>query len=62
MLARLTGATEREALADVDIVVEAIAEDLAIKQELFRDLDRICKPAPSSRRRPPRCRSSTAPR
>ncbi len=42
--ARLTGATEREALADVDIVVEAIAEDLAIKQELFRDLDRICKP------------------
>ena len=24
--------------------MEAIAEDLAIKQELFRDLDRICKP------------------
>ncbi|MBK8470050.1 MAG: 3-hydroxyacyl-CoA dehydrogenase family protein [Actinomycetales bacterium] len=41
---RITGATSREALADVDIVVEAIAEDLAIKQELFRDLDRICKP------------------
>lgn len=44
LLARLTGATDREALADVDIVVEAIAEDLEIKQELFRDLDRICKP------------------
>ncbi|MBK8869369.1 MAG: 3-hydroxyacyl-CoA dehydrogenase family protein [Dermatophilaceae bacterium] len=44
VLGRLTGATSREALADVDIVVEAIAEDLAIKQELFRDLDRICKP------------------
>jgi 3-hydroxyacyl-CoA dehydrogenase len=29
---------------DVDLVVEAIAEDLEIKQELFRDLDRICKP------------------
>ncbi len=42
--ARLTGSTEREALGDVDIVVEAIAEDLAIKQQLFRDLDRICKP------------------
>ena len=41
---RLTGATSREALADVDIVVEAIAEELPIKQELFRDLDRICKP------------------
>jgi len=41
---RIMGATERTALADVDIVVEAIAEDLAIKQELFRDLDQICKP------------------
>lgn len=43
VLARLTGATTREALADVDIVVEAIAEDLAIKTELFVDLDRIVK-------------------
>jgi 3-hydroxybutyryl-CoA dehydrogenase len=43
-LARLTPATTREALADVDIIVEAIAEDLAIKTELFEDLDRICKP------------------
>ena len=42
--ARLTGTTTREDLKDVDIVVEAIAEDLEIKQELFRDLDRICKP------------------
>ncbi|WP_435771710.1 3-hydroxyacyl-CoA dehydrogenase NAD-binding domain-containing protein [Nocardioides sp. SYSU DS0651] len=42
-LARLTGSTSREDLADVDIVVEAIAEDLDIKSELFRDLDRICK-------------------
>ncbi|WP_374999790.1 3-hydroxyacyl-CoA dehydrogenase NAD-binding domain-containing protein [Aeromicrobium sp. CTD01-1L150] len=41
---RLTAATEREALGDVDIVVEAIAEDLDIKLELFSDLDRICKP------------------
>ena len=44
VLGRLTGATSREALADVDLVVEAIAEDLDIKQDLFRDLDRICKP------------------
>jgi 3-hydroxybutyryl-CoA dehydrogenase len=43
-LARVTGATTREALADADLVVEAIAEDLAAKQELFRDLDRICRP------------------
>ena len=44
VLARLTGAVERSALADVDIVIEAIAEDLAIKTELFRDLDAIVKP------------------
>ena len=44
VLARITGATEREALADVDLVVEAIAEDLDIKLALFADLDRICKP------------------
>ena len=44
VLGRITGATEREALADVDLVLEAIAEDLDIKLELFADLDRICKP------------------
>jgi 3-hydroxybutyryl-CoA dehydrogenase len=44
VLARLTGATSREALADVDIVVEAIAEDMDVKLELFTDLDRIAKP------------------
>ena len=30
--------------SDVDIVVEAIAEDLAIKTTLFENLDDICKP------------------
>ncbi|MBC9733156.1 3-hydroxyacyl-CoA dehydrogenase family protein [Nocardioides marmotae] len=44
VLARLTGATSREALATADIVVEAIAEELSVKKELFADLDRICKP------------------
>jgi 3-hydroxybutyryl-CoA dehydrogenase len=43
LLGRVAGVTGREALADVDLVVEAIAEDLAVKQDLFRDLDRICK-------------------
>ncbi|MEI2777109.1 MAG: 3-hydroxybutyryl-CoA dehydrogenase [Tetrasphaera sp.] len=42
--ARITGETTREALGEVDIVVEAIAEDLPLKQELFRDLDKYCKP------------------
>src|SRR5918995_1763476 len=44
VLERLSGATERAALGDVDIVVEAIAEDLDVKAQLFKDLDRICKP------------------
>jgi 3-hydroxybutyryl-CoA dehydrogenase len=44
VLGRITGATEREALADVDLVVEAIVENLEVKLDLFRDLDRICKP------------------
>ncbi|WP_017935524.1 3-hydroxyacyl-CoA dehydrogenase family protein [Nocardioides sp. Iso805N] len=44
VLDRLAGATERVALADADLVVEAIAEDLAIKTELFSDLDALVKP------------------
>jgi 3-hydroxybutyryl-CoA dehydrogenase len=44
VLGRLTGATQRSALAEVDIVIEAIAEDLAVKTELFADLDAILKP------------------
>lgn len=41
---RITTATERAAFGDVDLVVEAIAEELEVKQDLFRDLDKICKP------------------
>ncbi len=36
--------TLRLGVADVDIVVEAIAEDLAVKQALFADLDRGAPP------------------
>jgi 3-hydroxybutyryl-CoA dehydrogenase len=43
VLGRLHGSTSRFDLADVDLVVEAIAEDLAVKQDLFRELDSICK-------------------
>ena len=44
VLGRLTGATSRDALADADIIVEAIAEDLQIKLDLFAELDAIAKP------------------
>jgi 3-hydroxybutyryl-CoA dehydrogenase len=43
VLGRLTGSTSRVDLGSVDLVVEAIAEELALKTELFADLDRICK-------------------
>jgi 3-hydroxybutyryl-CoA dehydrogenase len=44
VLGRLTGSSDRAALAGVDLVIEAIAEDLAIKTELFKDLDAILEP------------------
>ena len=44
VLARVTGTVSLDDLKDVDIVVEAIAEDLAIKTTLFENLDEICKP------------------
>jgi 3-hydroxyacyl-CoA dehydrogenase len=42
---RITGALERKSLADCDLVIEAIVEDLAAKKALFADLGKICKPA-----------------
>ncbi|WP_068113410.1 3-hydroxyacyl-CoA dehydrogenase family protein [Nocardioides dokdonensis] len=44
VLGRVTGTTSMDDLAVVDLVVEAIAEDLAIKTTLFENLDEICKP------------------
>lgn len=44
ILARVSGVTSVEGLGEVDLVVEAVVEDLAVKAELFRNLDRICKP------------------
>ncbi len=43
-LGKITGAGSLDALGDVDLVVEAIAEDLAVKQATFGALDEICKP------------------
>ncbi len=44
VLARLTGTTALEDLSCVDLVVEAIAEDVEVKTTLFENLDEICKP------------------
>jgi 3-hydroxybutyryl-CoA dehydrogenase len=43
-LSRLRGTTSLDDLRSVDIVVEAIAEDLLAKKALFENLDEICRP------------------
>jgi 3-hydroxybutyryl-CoA dehydrogenase len=43
-LARVEGSTELAALADMDLVVEAVVEKLEIKQQVLSELDRICAP------------------
>ncbi|MCW8100917.1 3-hydroxyacyl-CoA dehydrogenase family protein [Streptomyces tauricus] len=43
-LARITPAGSYEAFADVDLALEAVAEDLEIKQQLFAVFDKVCKP------------------
>jgi 3-hydroxybutyryl-CoA dehydrogenase len=42
--ARLTTTTSLADLAGCDILVEAIVENLEIKKETYRELDRLCKP------------------
>jgi 3-hydroxybutyryl-CoA dehydrogenase len=41
---RITATSDLEALADVDLIIEAIIENLAIKRDTFSRLDQICKP------------------
>ena len=41
-LARIRTTTALEELKDADIVIEAVTEDLAVKNEMFRTLDRVC--------------------
>ncbi len=43
-LGRITTTTDLEAAADADVVVEAIFERIEAKHEVFRALDKICKP------------------
>jgi 3-hydroxybutyryl-CoA dehydrogenase len=43
-LARIAPAGSLDAFAEVDLAVEAVAEDLEVKQQLFATLDKICKP------------------
>ncbi|MEU9241015.1 3-hydroxyacyl-CoA dehydrogenase family protein [Streptomyces sp. NPDC048385] len=40
----ITPAGSYDAFADVDLAVEAVAEDLEVKRQLFATLDKVCKP------------------
>ena len=43
-LSRITGTASLDDLADADLVIEAVVEDLTVKQALFESFDEICKP------------------
>jgi 3-hydroxybutyryl-CoA dehydrogenase len=40
---RVTTTTDLEAVAEADVAVEAAFEDLGVKQDVFRELDRLCR-------------------
>ncbi|HVT76839.1 MAG TPA: 3-hydroxybutyryl-CoA dehydrogenase [Acidimicrobiales bacterium] len=40
-LARVTATSDLHALKDCDLVIESVVEDLAVKKELFNELDRL---------------------
>lgn len=43
--ARIVGSTDRKTLADCDLVIEAIVENLDVKKQLFKELGALCKPS-----------------
>jgi 3-hydroxybutyryl-CoA dehydrogenase len=43
-LARITTTTDLAGVGEADVVVEAVFEDLEVKQGLFREIDKIAKP------------------
>jgi len=42
-VARITGSTDWNGLGDVDLVIEAVFEEMNLKKEIFGKLDRVCK-------------------
>lgn len=43
ILSKITGTTDLKDLKDMDIVIEAIYENIQVKKDLFKKLDEICK-------------------
>ena len=44
VMARYIGSTNYADIAQVDLVIEAVFEDIEVKKAVFRELDRVCKP------------------
>lgn len=44
IMGHITTTLSYEDCKDADLVIEAIAEDMAVKVEIFKELDAICKP------------------
>jgi 3-hydroxybutyryl-CoA dehydrogenase len=43
IMAKISGTTKLDDLKGVDLIVEAIFENVQVKKQLFKDLDKICK-------------------
>ena len=44
IIARIKDTLNYEDLSDADLVIEVVAEDMAIKKEIWETLDKVCKP------------------
>ncbi|HEF4759595.1 TPA: enoyl-CoA hydratase/isomerase family protein [Pseudomonas putida] len=43
-MALLSGTLEYQSLGDCDLIIEAVFEDMGVKESVFRELDRVAKP------------------
>ncbi len=43
-MAHILGSTDMDAVAEADLVIEAVFEEMDVKQSVFRELDRLAKP------------------
>ncbi|XP_022002371.1 glyoxysomal fatty acid beta-oxidation multifunctional protein MFP-a [Helianthus annuus] len=43
-ISRITGVLDYESFKDVDMVIEAVVDNVSLKQEIFSDLEKYCSP------------------
>lgn len=43
-MANIEGSTSYDALRNVDLVIEAVFEEMGLKKKIFAELDRVCRP------------------